>query len=132
MCLRMRDAPTCIGYLQYFAIEERACLVDSQVSHMALERVKIQTFDEPCRLRPERKWQAAHRHEICNPYNSWRTYQRSSGTKNDASARYLLIVSAIRRCGYHCRQREIKIERKAGKDDIGFSVPRRALWWCSC
>jgi hypothetical protein len=41
MCLRMRDAPTCIGYRQYFAIEEGACLVGSQVSDVVLERMKI-------------------------------------------------------------------------------------------
>ena len=40
MCLRIRDAPMGVGYIHYFAIEEGACFVGSQVSHVALERVK--------------------------------------------------------------------------------------------
>ncbi len=41
MGLRIRDAPTGVGYIHHFAIEKGACLILSQVSHVALERVKI-------------------------------------------------------------------------------------------
>jgi hypothetical protein len=41
MCLGKRDAPTGVRYIHYFAVEKGACLVRSQVSHVALERMKM-------------------------------------------------------------------------------------------
>ena len=55
MRLCIRDAPTGIVCSQYVVIEKDARLTRFQVSHMALQRVKIQAFNEPCILRPKRK-----------------------------------------------------------------------------
>jgi len=41
MCLRVRDVPTGVVDIHYSAIEKGARLARSQVSHVALERVKI-------------------------------------------------------------------------------------------
>jgi hypothetical protein len=75
MRLCIRDAPTGIVYFQYTVIEKNARLTRFQVSHVALQRVKIQTFNESCILGPKRKWQTAHRHQICNLHNGWHAYQ---------------------------------------------------------
>lgn len=92
MRLCIRDAPTGIVYFHYMVIEKDARLTRFQVSHVALQRVKIQTFNEPCILRPKRKWQSADRHQIFDPHNGWCAQQRRRGTNEDASTCYEALV----------------------------------------
>jgi hypothetical protein len=75
MGLRVCHLPTGIVHGHDMIIEISTRLVRTQVSQVIFERVKIQAFDEPCRLRPKRKWQAANRHQICGTYNSRRAQQ---------------------------------------------------------
>jgi hypothetical protein len=86
MRLRVCDPPTGIVYCHYMVIENDARLTWSQVSNAALQRVKIQAFNEPCKLRPKRKWQSTDRHQICELHNGWRAYQRGYWANQDASA----------------------------------------------